>query len=338
MRFENVSILSVEHVDAPRRITSEDLERRLAPTMRRLQLPYNLLRMLSGITARRWWENGIRPSDGAALAGERAIVAAGIDRSEIGILINSSVCRDYLEPSTACFVHHTLGLPETCLNFDIANACLGFVNAMDVVGNMIEHGQVRYGIVVNAETSRLATETTIERLLAPDVDEDTFRTHFATLTVGSGAVAMVMGRSDLCPDGHPYLGGVGLAATEHNQLCRGHMHEMLTNTKALTEAGIALAIRTWKVAVAELGWTVERHQHYAQHQVSKAHAERFARAIGLDLDKVYKLYPEYGNIGPAGIAVVLSKLGKEGLVKAGERIAMMGIGSGINCSMAEVVW
>ncbi len=60
--------------------------------------------------------------------------------------------------------HSELGLPETCMNFDLGNACLGFVNGMDIVGNMIERGQIDYGILVNGETSRQITEDTIELL------------------------------------------------------------------------------------------------------------------------------------------------------------------------------
>jgi 3-oxoacyl-[acyl-carrier-protein] synthase-3 len=224
------------------------------------------------------------------------------------------------------------------MNFDVTNACLGFLNGMDVVANMIERGQVDYGMVVDCETSRFTTETTIERLSDPEVDEMTFYLNFAALTIGSGAVAMVMARSDLAPEGHRYLGGVNLASTDYCDLCTGHIHEMLTDTRALTEHGLKLAVNTWQKAVDELGWDIDRHDHYAQHQVSKAHAEKFAGVIGIDWGSIYKLYPDYGNIGPAGIAIVLSKMENEGWVQPGQRIAMMGIGSGINCTMAEVVW
>ena len=52
MRFENVSILSVAHVDAPHRVASEEIEARLAPTLERLGMHSDLLRSLSGIMAR----------------------------------------------------------------------------------------------------------------------------------------------------------------------------------------------------------------------------------------------------------------------------------------------
>jgi 3-oxoacyl-[acyl-carrier-protein] synthase-3 len=319
-------------------LTSEQIEEQLAPTVQRLGLRPNLLQELSGIVERRLWDPGTTPSTPATEAGERAIKASGIDRSKIGVLVNTSVSRDYLEPSTACAVHNGLGLAETCLNFDVSNACLGFVNGMDVVSNMIERGQVDYGIIVNAESSRPLIEATIPRMLDDAIDPMTFREHFASLTLGSGAVSMVMARSDLAAGGHRYLGGVSLAATENCRLCCGNMDNMVTDTQALTEAGLRLAHRTWQRAVDELGWAIDTHSQYVQHQVSRGHAEKFAAILGLDMDRVYRLYPTYGNVGPAGIAMVLSKLGDEGRADPGERIALMGIGSGINCTMAEIVW
>jgi len=338
MKFENVSVLSVAHVDAPHRITSQEIEERLAPTMDRLGIRRDLLRDLSGIMERRVWDEGVQPSEVAAMAGERAIEKAGIDRSKLGVLINTSVCRDYLEPSTACIAHAELGLAETCMNFDLGNACLGFVNGMDMVGNMIERGQVDYAILVNGETSRQITEATIERLQAPDVDENSFREQFASLTLGSGAAAMVLGRSDLEPEGHSFTGSVNLAATQHCRLCAGNIDHMVTKTRELLLAGMDLAVRTWANAAEALGWTVDAIDHFVVHQVSKVHTEQFAGILGIDLKKIFRLYPNFGNIGPAGVPIALSKLEDSGQLVRGQRVAILGIGSGINCTMAELLW
>ncbi len=338
MRFSKVAILSVAHVDAPTVVRSEEIEERLAPTMQRLGIQPDLLRVLSGILERRTWVNGEPPSDVATRAAERAIARAGIDRERLGILVNTSVCRDYLEPSTACLVHGNLNLPAECMNFDLSNACLGFVNGMDVVGNMIERGQIDYGIVVDGESSGFTVENTIEKLLEPTCDEQAFRANFATLTLGSGAAAMVLCRADLAPEGHRFLGGVSLAATEHNRLCVGNIDGMTTDTKALTIAGLELAAKTWAKAQVELGWQAEDLDWFVLHQVSKAHTDRFAAILGLDTDKIYRLYPGFGNVGPAGVPIVLSKLEEDGRLASGHRVALMGIGSGLNCTMAEVVW
>jgi len=338
MKFDNVSVLSVAHVDAPHRVPSEEIERELAPTMERLGVRPDLLRDLSGIIERRFWDEGVMPSEVAAKAGEKALEKAGIDRSKVGILINTSVCRDYLEPSTACIAHSQLGLPETCMNFDLGNACLAFVNGMDMVGNMIERGQVDYGILVDGETSRQITEATIERLQSPDIDEATFRENFASLTLGSGAAAMVLGRSDLAPEGHPFKGSVNLAATQHCRLCAGSIDHMVTRTKELLLAGMELSMRTWGRATEVLGWTADAIDHFVFHQVSKVHTEQFAGLLGIDLNKVFRVYPDFGNIGPAGVPIVLSKLEDTGRLERGQRVALLGIGSGLNCTMAELVW
>ena len=164
MNFENLSIVSVRHVDAPQVITSSEIQSELSETMDRLGLPPNLLEGVAGIHERRFWNEQTLPSDAATMAAEVALEEADLDRSHLGMLINTSVCRDFIEPSTACLVHGNLKLPDTCMNMDVGNACLAFLNGIEIVGNMIELGQIDYGMVVDGESSRFLIESTIERL------------------------------------------------------------------------------------------------------------------------------------------------------------------------------
>lgn len=338
MKLENVRILSIAHEDAPTTLTSEQIETRLEPTMSRLGITAGIIRKLTGVEARKVWREDFPPSEGATAAAEKALDAAGIDRSKVGVIVNTSVCRDPVEPATATVVHGNLGLSRTCLNFDVSNACLAFINGMQTVSNMIESGFVDYGIVVNSENTRHALEKTIERLLSPLTTWQVFRDNFATLTLGCGAAAMVLGRSNGEPGEHRFLGGVTMAATQYSRLCLGTAESMVTNTKKLFHHGLEVAVGTWEKAKDALGWTSSDLDHFILHQVGKAHTETFARLLGLDLAKIFRLYPQHGNIGPASVPIVLSKLNEAGKLKPGDRIALMGIGSGINCSMAEIVW
>ena len=338
MHFKNVVIQSLAAVDAPIRLTSAEICRRLAPTMKRLGIRENLLEEVSGIEARRVWKEGTQPSDAATLAAEKAIEDSGIDRDRIGVIINTSVSRDYLEPSTACIVHGNLGLADHCLNFDVGNACLAFLNGMDIAARMIERAEVDYALVVDGETSRPITDATIERLLAPDVTEAQFRDEFASLTLGSGAAAMVMARRELAPEGHGYRGSVTRAATDFNHLCRGNMDRMTTDTRTLLSEGLKLAAQTWQATCSALGWVAAELDQFVIHQVSKVHTETLVNVLGLDPSKVHAIYPNMGNIGPASVPIVLAKAMEEGKLRKGDRIALLGIGSGLNCSMAEVVW
>ena len=229
-------------------------------------------------------------------------------------------------------------MSDTCQNFDLANACLAFLNGMDVASRMIERGEIDYALVVDGETANLAYEKTIERLLRPEATEEDFRNELATLTLGCGAAAMVLARAELAPGAPRYKGGVTRAATEWNTLCRGNLDRMVTDTRMLLIEGIKLAQKTFIAAKAKLGWAVEELDEFVIHQVSKAHTAAFIKAFNIDPKKVMTIFGEHGNIGPASVPIVLSKLREDGRLKKGDRVALLGIGSGLNCSMAEVVW
>ncbi len=173
---------------------------------------------------------------------------------------------------------------------------------------------------------------------SPELTEAEFRQELATLTLGCGAAAMVLSRSELTPDAPRYKGGVSRAATQWNGLCRGNLDRMVTDTRTLLIEGIKLAQKTFDVAKTALGWAVEEFDEFVIHQVSQVHTQAFIKAIGIDPKKVLTIFAEYGNIGPASVPIVLSKLKEMGRLHKGQRIALMGIGSGLNCSMAEVVW
>jgi len=337
-RYEQVVISGLAHVDAPDVVTSSEIESRLARTLERLGVEPGLLESLSGIVERRVFGDGVMPSEVAARAGEAALADSGVDRSDIGILVNTSVCRDFLEPSTASLVHGRMELPTEASNFDIGNACLGFVNGMNVVASMIENGEIDHGLVVDGETSKFTLDSTIERLASDACDEQMFREQFATLTLGSGSVAMVLSRADSTDQGHRFLGGLSRAATAHANLCTGHVHEMRTDTKGLLLAGLEIAGHTWKEAVSAFSWDPAAIDTYVIHQVSKVHTRAVCDTLGLDIDRFPLIYPNFGNIGPAGVPTVLSKAVEAGTVTPGDRVMLMGVGSGINAAASEILW
>jgi len=338
MLFQHVAIAGLAHVDAPRRMGSDEINARLKPTLDRLGIRTDVLQDIAGIHARRLWDGEMQASAAATLAGVKALADAGIDPDKVGLLVNTSVSRDFLEPSTASIVSGNLGLSETCQNFDVANACLAFLNGMDIASRMIERGEIDYALVVDGETADLAYEKTLERMGASDLTEEQFRNEMATLTLGSGAAAMVLARAELAPGAPRYRGGVTRAATQFNNLCRGNLDRMVTDTRMLLIEGLKLAQKTFVAAKLALGWVVEEMDEFVIHQVSQVHTAAFIKAFGIDPKKVLTIFGEHGNIGPASVPIVLSKLREMGRLKKGDRVALLGIGAGLNCSMAEVVW
>jgi acyl-CoA:acyl-CoA alkyltransferase len=337
--FQNVAIEALGYELAPHRISSDWLEDQIGDTMQRLGVPKGRLEQLSGIRERRFWDAGTRPSDVATLAARKALDAAEVDPKRIGVVINTSVCQDFLEPSTACFVHRNLGLAPRAVNYDVRNACLGFLNGMSIAAMMIEAGEIEYGLVVDGEGSQEAVMSTVRRLQSPETTMVEFRDNFATLTLGSGAAAMLLSRADLSKSGHRLNGLVSLAATEHNELCVGMPDYMKTDASALLIAGVKLAAETWSLAQEQLPrWSEAEIDLYAPHQVGARHMAAVAEAIGVTPAKLYLNFPQLGNIGPAALPISLAQAAEAGRLKSGDHVGLLGIGSGLNCSMMSVSW
>ena len=254
MRYQNVCIESVGWVLPPHVITSDALEEQFAATLERLGMPRGQLEKLSGVKERRWFDPGTVPSVPAAMAAERALAKAGMRAEDVQALVNTSVSRDFLEPATAAMVAGHLGLGHKVVSFDVTNACVGFLNGIHLLANMIELGQVENGLVVCCETVRDGVEATLRRLASPDATMQTFRDNFATLTLGSGAVAFVMTRKDLSTAKHLLQGAVVRNAFEHTQLCLGRYAEMRADAHGLLVHGIALAVEPWPDAVRDMWW------------------------------------------------------------------------------------
>ena len=114
MLFNNVSIAGLAHIDAPHTLTSDEINTRLRPTLDRLGIKIDVLNDIAGVHARRLWDADMQASDAATLAGRKALDDAGIGADRLGLLVNTSVSRDYLEPSTSSIVCGNLGVSENC--------------------------------------------------------------------------------------------------------------------------------------------------------------------------------------------------------------------------------
>ena len=332
-RFEDVAIVGIAACDAPEVVTSASVDEELADFYERTDARPGLLEQLAGIQQRRRWPEGVSFMDAAAMAGRQAMAEAGIGPDQIGLLIDTSVCRERLEPSSAVTVHQALGMPSTCINFDLGNACLGFINGVQVAGAMLESGLIDYALIVDGEGTREIYENTINRLNQPDSTFGDLFENFASLTLGSGSAAAVIGRHSENPGSHRIVRGLFRAATEHHELCVGSLEQMRTDTKALLDAGTELAKIAWDQGDGDQWRSADR---YVLHQVSKVHTEAMIATLGLPPDRVAMTFPEYGNIGPAAVPFTLAK--EAPTLQPGDQVLCLGIGSGLNAAAVELRW
>lgn len=339
MRYKHVCLEAFGYCLPPNILSSADIEARLEPLYQKLKLAAGRLELMSGIKERRIWDEGTRPSQVSAEAGLLALKNSQADPSEIECLLHTSVCRDYLEPASATFVHHRLGLTQKAVTYDISNACLGFLNGMVTLANMIELGQVSKGLIVAGESSRQLLDATIQRLLEmPNPTRDNIKEAFASLTIGSGACALVMAHEGASKFGHRLIGGAVECASEFSHLCRGNAGSMSTDSETLLQEGCKLARQTWEHTRRVLGWTNDMIERVFCHQVGSAHRRALYSSLELDQAKDFSTLEFLGNTGSVALPITMAMGIEKAPPAKNEKIAILGIGSGLNCLMLGVQW
>jgi acyl-CoA:acyl-CoA alkyltransferase len=348
MRYQHVCVEALAYRLPPHIVTSADIEARLLPVYERFHLPAGRLELMTGIRERRFWDPGALVGPISAETSALALLASRIDPRHIGFLAHGSVCRDRMEPAAASGVHHALKLRQSALVLDLSNACLGLLNGMLMLADMIELGRVRAGIIVGTESGRDLVEGTIESLLEqPDLTKADVKRAFASLTIGSGSAAIVLCDSKLSKTKHRLLGGAFRADTSGHELCAGGVStqkhgdtrpRMETDSEMLLNAGVALAESTWNDAKRALGWQNADVDRAFTHQVGKAHRKLLYERLSLDPQLDFSTVEFLGNTGACALPMTAAIGIERGHVQPGNKVAFLGIGSGLNSLMLGLQW
>lgn len=347
MRYRNVFVDKIGYELAPVVVTSDELEDRIAPVYEKLRIAPGQLPALTGIEERRWWEPNTPLSDGAIAAVRHALDGSGVGADDLGALVYAGVCRESFEPATACRVADAIGVRPDAAIFDISNACLGVLNGILDVANRIELGQIRAGIVCSCESTREINDVIIQQLLErPEMEF--FTKSLATLTGGSGAAAVLVTDGSFSGgERHALLGGVMQAAPQHHALCRWGVDwdgasvphpYMYTDSVAVLQHGVDLGLRTWQSLMAEMAWTSTDVDRTICHQVGSAHRKTVLELIEVPIERDFVTYPFLGNIGTVSLPLTAGIAAERGVLETGNRVAMLGIGSGLNCLMLALQW
>ncbi|MDR1484893.1 MAG: 3-oxoacyl-ACP synthase III [Planctomycetaceae bacterium] len=346
MRYNKVCVDLFSYTLPEEVVTTCELESRLFPLYERLKLPEGRLEILTGIRERRVWKAGTQPGQQSTVTARKLIETSGIDPSKIGALIHGSVCRDYLEPATACGVHCQLGLPESGYVYDVSNACLGIVSGMIQIANMIELGHIRAGIVVGTESSRALMEATIRHLNADQtLTRKSIKSALASLTIGSGSAAVLLTHEDISRTGNKLFGGAIRARTKFCDLCRSENDQsggdsmnplMNTDSENLMHEGVTVARDAFEDFLQELNWERGNIDRVFCHQVGKAHQQLLFEKLQLPNELNFSTLEFLGNTGSTALPTTTGIGLESGEIDAGSKIALLGIGSGINSIMLGI--
>lgn len=265
------------------------------------------------------------------IAAEEAIKDAGLDFGDIDLILATTCTPDYFTPSTACLIQRELG-DNHCPAIDINCACSGFVYAVDMARNYLLSGEFKNVLVVAAEVLSKFTD---------------YSDRSTCILFGDAAAAVVLEKADgalfssyLAADGSgaQYLASRALLTV--NPFMKNeeefdlkmpvpNKHYLLQDgkevykfaTKALPKA-VEEACKKAEVSPDELAAIIP-------HQANIRIIETAAKHLHVSMDKMIMNISEYGNTSSASIPNALYDAVKDGRVKRGDKICLVGFGGGL---------
>ncbi len=346
MRYTRTFLDSIGYELAPVVVTSEELEGRIRPLYDRLRIPPGQIETLTGIVERRWWEDGHTVTQGAVAAARKALEKSRVKADDLGAVIYAGVCREHFEPATACAVADGVGAGSGAFIYDLSNACLGVLNGIVDIANRIELGQIRAGLVVSCESARDINEITIQRMLESPTMQ-MFKDGISTLTGGSGAAAVVVtdGSFSRFPR-RRLLVAETQNAPQFHRLCRWGLERMpstmrqfmATDSVSVLKHGVELGRRTWQRFLERVDWAKGQVDKVICHQVGSGHQESILTTLGLRREQDFSTYPYLGNMGTVSLPLTAAMAEERGFLQPGQKVGLLGIGSGLNCLMLGIEW
>ncbi len=262
----------------------------------------------------------------AADAARAAMAAAGVDPSDIGLIVLATATPDNTFPATATKVQALLGIGD-CVAFDVAAVCSGFLYALTVADMMMRGGQARHALVIGAET--------MSRLL--DWDDRT-----TCVLFGDGAGAVVLGQSndpargvlasrlhaDGCHGPLLYVDG-GPSTTQSVGHLRMHGREVFRH--AVTNLSTVLG-----EVLADAGLSADAIDWVVPHQANRRIIDATAKKLGLPPERVVLTVDQHANTSAASVPLALDVAVRDGRIRPGQLIALEAMGGGFTWGAALV--
>ena len=290
------------------------------------------IRERTGIRRRHVVRKGELTSDLAIRASLRALLDAGIEATELDLIVCGTTTPDDTFPATATKVQARLGMTRGAA-FDVQAVCTGFIYALSVADNFIRAGQAETVLVIGAET--------MSRLLD-------WSDRSTCVLFGDGAGALVLrasaGKGDnadhgvlntkLFSDGRLrdllYVDG-GPSSTQTTGYLRMAGKEVFRHAVTNIAGAIEASVKAAGLTIADIDW-------FVPHQANQRILDGTARKLGIDPNKVVSTVADHGNTSAASVPLALDVAVKDGRIKPGNLVLLEAMGGGFTWGAALVRW
>ncbi|MES2400447.1 MAG: beta-ketoacyl-ACP synthase III [Pseudomonadota bacterium] len=300
----------------PRRLSNADLAAELAA--KGVETSDEWIVERTGIHARHFAAPDVCSSDLGVEAAKRALEAAGLQPSDIDLIIVATSTPDMVFPSAACIVQNKLGIAG-CPAFDVQAVCSGFVYALTIADAMIKTGSATKALVIGAEV--------FSRILD-------FSDRTTCVLFGDGAGAVVLEASDtpgiLASDLHADGKHVGILCVPGNVSGGKVLGDALLKMdgQAVFKLAVGVLESAARATLAKASMTDADIDWLIPHQANIRIMQSTAKKLKMPLEKLIVTVDQHGNTSAASIPLALDTSVRSGKIKKGDTLMLEGVGGG----------
>ncbi len=293
----------------------------------------------TGILERRISTGEEAPSDMACVAAKRCLQNAGMDGSEVDLIVVACATPDQSQPAVACMVQDKLGIAAgRCPAFDVNSVCAGFVFALNVAQSMMlaNASQYRNALVIGSDAFSKILDWRDRRtciffgdgagaVLLSQTAETADRLHFQLGSDGRGRRAIEVP-----------AGGTRRPVT--HEVLEQRLNTFTMNGPKVWEFAVDTVPRTIRSLLAEHGLTPQDVDLMILHQSNLRMIEAIMKSLELPMERTVTTIENYGNTAAASIPLTLQKAMDLGRLKPGSKVVVCGFGGGLSWGAALFEW
>jgi 3-oxoacyl-[acyl-carrier-protein] synthase III len=301
----------------PRRLSNADLVQELA--VKGVETSDEWIVERTGIRARHFAQPNVTSSDLAYEAALQAISHAGLQTSDIDLIIVATSTPDMVFPSTAAILQNKLGITNGCPVFDVQAVCSGFVYALTVADSLIKTGSAKRALVIGAEV--------FSRILD-------FNDRTTCVLFGDGAGAVILEASDtpgiLASDLHADGRHIGILCTP-GTVAGGKVlgdPTLKMDGQAVFKLAVSVLEAAAKAVLQKAGKTDADIDWLIPHQANIRIMQSTAKKLKMPMEKLIVTVDQHGNTSAASIPLALDHAVRSGKIKRGDTLMLEGVGGG----------
>ena len=260
-----------------------------------------------------------------AAAAKDALVAAGLEPSDIGLIILATATPDNTFPASATKVQALLGAPD-CIAFDVAAVCSGFLYAVSVADAMLRTGAAKHALVIGSET--------FSRIL--DWEDRT-----TCVLFGDGAGAIVLSAKDVDDDQgilatrlHAEGKYAGMLYVDGGPSTTGTVGHVRMHGREVFRHAVTNLASVLNEVMADVGLSPAAIDWVVPHQANKRIIDATAKKLGLPPERVVLTVDQHANTSAASVPLALDVAVRDGRIKRGDLVVLEAMGGGFTWGAA----